>query len=305
MLEGLSASPKSIPAQHLFDDTGTRLARAILETPEYYLSRVEREILLRNRRGILRDMCGQSCDVVDLAPSDALETRILLESFRDSDARYVPMASSNAALSEVAYMGARTLSWLPIFPVRAEGFAAIAHLNALDPSRRRLVLLFGSHIGQLERPNALTFLRGLHDVLRPGDRLLISFDLLKDPELLESAYEDAGGLQRQLSFNILARVNRELNGQFGSGSFRYRARFCPARQAVISELVSTRAQNVRVGHFRHEFSEDEPIQTQIACKFRQSEITDFAKRSGFVEDDSVSDERRFMQLSAWTVRASA
>jgi len=305
VLEGLSGSPKSIPAQHLFDDTGTRLARAILETPEYYLSRVEREIVLRNRRDLVADMCAQPCDVVDLAPSDALETRILLESFRERDARYVPMASSNAALADVTHMGGRALAWLPMFPVRAEGFAAIAHLNALDPSRRRLVLLLGSHIGQLERPDALTFLRGLHDVLRPGDRMLISFDFVKDASLLENAYADAEGLQRQLSFNILARLNRELNGQFGSGAFGYRARFCPVRQAVISELVSTRAQSVRVGHFRHEFAEAEPIQTQLACKFRQSEIAELSKRAGFFEKATVTDERRFMQVSAWSVEASA
>jgi L-histidine N-alpha-methyltransferase len=305
VLEGLSASPKSIPALHLFDDQGTRLARAILETPEYYLSRVEREILLRNRRSIVGDMGAYACDVVDLAPSDALETRILLETFRGCDVRYVPMARSNAALAEVTHMGTRTLRWLPMFPIRAEGFAAIAHLNALDVSRRRLLLLLGSHIGQLERPAALTFLRGLHDVMRPGDRMLISFDLVKYAALLESAYEDAGGLQRQLSFNILARVNRELDGQFGTGTFRYRARFCPTRQAVISELVSTRQQSVRVGHFRHEFGEDEPVRTQLACKFRQSEVEDFARRAGFLEDGAATDERRFMQLSAWTVSASA
>lgn len=301
VLEGLSTSPKAIPAQHLFDDQGTRLACAILETPEYYLARVEREILLRNRRSLVADMSAQPLDVVDLAPSDALETRILLEACRERDVRYVPMASSNAALSEVTHMGARTLAWLPMFPVRAEGFAALAHLNALDPSRRRLVLLLGSHIGQLERADALTFLRGIHDVMRPGDRMLVSFDLVKDTALLETAYEDAEGLHRQLSFNILARVNRELNGQFGTGAFRYRARFCPVRQAVLSELVSTRAQSVRVGHFLHEFEEGESIQTQLACKFRQSEVADFAKRAGFIEEYAVTDERRFMRVSAWTV----
>jgi L-histidine N-alpha-methyltransferase len=299
VLEGLSARPKSIPAQYLFDDHGTQLARAIRETPEYYLSVVEREILLRNGRELLGGLHDSACDVVDLAPSDSLETRILLERFRECDVRYVPMASSNAALIEVAQIGARTLPWLPMFPVRAEGFAAIAHLGALDPSRRRIVLLLGSQIGQLERSDAITFLRGLQDVLRSGDRLLISFDLVKEASLLERAYEDRAGLHRQLSFNILARINRELNGQFPTGTFTHRARFSPTRQAVISELVSMRAQSVRVGHFRHEFENREPIQTQLACKFRQSEIQDFARRAGFVEEGAAMDERSYLQVSAW------
>jgi L-histidine Nalpha-methyltransferase len=233
------------------------------------------------------------------APSDSLETRILLERFRDCDVRYVPIASSNAALIETKHVGTRTLPWLPMFPVRAEGLAAIAHLGALDPSRRRIVLLLGSQIGQLERPAALTFLRGLREVMRKGDRLLISFDLVKDAPLLERAYADTAGLQRQLSFNALARINRELNGQFINGTFSYRARFCHARQAVVSELVSKRAQSVRVGHFRHEFEVREPIQTQIACKFRQSEIHDIARRAGFIEEAAARDERTYMQVAAW------
>jgi L-histidine N-alpha-methyltransferase len=288
----------------MFDDRGTQLAREILETPEFYLSSIERDILLKNTRRLLGPSREGGCDVVDLAPGDGLATRILLERFRDSDVRYVPMASSNASLSETAQVGARTLAWLPMFPVRAEGFAAIAHLGALDPSRRRLILLLGSHIGQLERPDALTFLRGLHDVMRPGDQMLISFDLVKDAELLERAYADGSGLNRQLSFNVLARINRELSGQFPCDGFSYRARFCPARQAVISQLVSRRAQSVRIGHFRHEFRDQEPVQTQLACKFRQSEVHDFAMRAGFVEEDAVTDERSYMRVAAWTVGSS-
>jgi L-histidine N-alpha-methyltransferase len=238
--------------------------------------------------------------VVDLAPSDGLETRILLEHFRDSDVRYVPIASSNDALREAHARVAQTVPWLPAFPVRAEGFSAIAHLGALDPSRRRLVLLLGAHIGHLERPAALTFLRGLRGVLRPGDRLLVSFDLVKDASLLEHAYEDAEGLHRQLSFNLLSRINRELSGQFLCDAFAHRVSFCPGRQAVVSELVSRREQSVRVGHFRHEFNAGEAVQTQLACKFRRSEVTDLAHRAGFSELHAAMDERSFMLMCAWS-----
>jgi L-histidine N-alpha-methyltransferase len=303
VLEGLSARPKQLPAQYLFDDRGTQLSRAILESPEYYLSNVEREILLRHAKAVVGSMPAHSCDVVDLAPGDTLETRILLERFRSADVRYVPMASSNAALLEAAQSGARGLPWLPMFPVRAEGFAALAHLGALDPSRRRLVLLLGSQIGQLERPHALGFLRGVRDVMRPGDRLVISFDLIKDVRVLERAYEDVAGLHRQLTFNLLARINRELNGHFPTETFSHRAEFCQARQAVISQLVSNREQSVRVGHFRHEFADHETIQTQLACKFRRSEVHEFASRAGFIEEDAVTDERSYMQLAIWTVPA--
>jgi dimethylhistidine N-methyltransferase len=304
VLEGLSARPKAIPSQYLFDDTGTQLARAILETPEYYLARVEREILLRDARALVWPLAGSACDVIDLAPGDGLKTRILLERFRGGDVRYVPMASSDAALAESAEIGARTLPWLPMFPVRAEGFATISHISGFDPSRRRLVLLLGSQIGQLERPDAVTFLRGLRDALRTGDRLIVSFDLVKDPALLEHAYDDGAGLHARLARNVLSRINRELNGQFREDEFCYEARFCPQRQAVICQLVSRRAQSVRVGHFRHELAASEPIQTQLACKYRQSEIAEFARRASFTEENTVMHERSAMEIAVWSAGAA-
>src|SRR5690349_19981861 len=63
VLEGLSARPKSLPAHYAFDDRGLQLARAILESPEYYLSRVEREILLRNAREMIGGLDHVPCDV--------------------------------------------------------------------------------------------------------------------------------------------------------------------------------------------------------------------------------------------------
>lgn len=301
VLEGLSARPKAIPSHHLFDDHGAKLTRAFLKAPEYYLSRVERDILVRDGRALVGPLDADTWDVIDLAPGDGLKTRILLERLRGSDVRYVPIAGSSSLLHEASEEISHALRWLPMFPVRAEGFAAIAHLGALDTSRRRIVLLLGSQIGQFERPAALTFLRGLHDVLRPGDRLLISFDLLKDPEILEQAYGDREGLHAQLCFNILGRMNRELSAEFPPAEFDYRVRFCPLRQAVISELVSKRAQAVRVGHFCHEFAPGEAIQTQLACKYRQSEIEALARRAGFTQDVIAMDERTYMQAAAWSV----
>ena len=285
------------------DERGVHLTRAIMESPEHYLTRAERDVVLRSARALVQPFLGGKCDVVDLAPGDALKTRVLLERFRDRDVRYVPISSSDAMLTEVRRAGARSLPWLPIFPVRAEAYAVIAHLSALDPSRKRFVLWLGSEIGQLDRGAALTYLRLLRDALRPGDRLLVSFDLVKDPALLEATYDDAEGLQAQLHFNLLARINRELGGQFFASDFRYRAEYSPAKQAVSCQLVSRRAQSVRVGHFRHELSALDCIQTELACKYRQSEIHDFARRAGFVERGSDTDERSLVQVACWSVSA--
>jgi L-histidine Nalpha-methyltransferase len=305
VLEGLSAEAKRIPAQYLYDERGAQLARLILETPEHYLARVERELMLRHARVLVEPLPAAKCDVIDLAPEDGLRTRILLERFHASDVRYVPIAASERTLREAVQNGAHVLPWLPMFPVRADGHAVIAHMAALEPARRRLVLWMGSEIGQLERPAALAFLRALRGALRPGDRLLISFDLLKDPGLLEAAYRDGDGLNAELDSNVLLRINRELRGEFPGRDFGHRVRFSEERQAVLCELISRRAQSVRVGHFRHEFRALEPIQVRLACKYRSSELHGFAARAGFVEQARFGDERSSVLVVAWSVPRAA
>lgn len=301
VLEGLSRAEKSIPARYLLDERGVEFSRALAEAPENYLNRAEREILLRYARAFTGPLLAGKTDIVDLAPGDALKTRILLERFRDHDARYVPIASSEALLHETVQSGARTLPWLPMFPVRAEAYAGLSHLAALDPSRVRLVLWLGSQIGQLDRAAMLTYVRGLRDALRPNDHVLVSFDLMKEPALLEAAHDDAAGLNARYHLNVLSRINRELNAQFNPSDFRYRAEFQSDAQAVSCQLVSRRVQSVRVGHFRHELDALEPIQTERACKFRQSEIHELARRAGFVDCGTFSDERSHVQIARWSV----
>ncbi len=300
VLEGLSARPKYIPARYLLDDRGVQLQRAILESPENYVARAERDVMLRQARRIARPFSQDQCDVVDLSPGDVLKTRILLEQFRGRDVRYVPIASSDPLLQEVVLAGTRAMPWLPMFPVRAEAFAAIAHLAALDPSRRRLVLWLDSQIGQLDRTAALVYLRAVRDALRPGDRLLVSFDLVKEPKFLERAYTDGAGLQTDLHLNVLARINRELEAQFNLSDFRYTAAFCPERQAISCQLISRRAQSVRIGHFRHELDALEPIETELACKYRQSEVPELARRAGFESVTTYADQRSQVQLALWS-----
>ncbi len=49
---------------------------------------------------------------------------------------------------------------------------------------------------------------------KPGDYLLIGFDLKKDIEILNKAYNDSENITAQFHLNLLRRINRELGGNF-------------------------------------------------------------------------------------------
>jgi len=50
--------------------------------------------------------------------------------------------------------------------------------------------------------------------LHEGDALLLGADLKKDKKVLEAAYNDALGVTAAFNLNVLARINRELGGNF-------------------------------------------------------------------------------------------
>lgn len=298
---GLSSRPKHVSSMYLYDDAGSDLFRDIMELPEYYVTRVEREILSRHAGEIVEPLLTESTDVVDLGAGDGVKTLLLLERLQGRDARYVPIDVSPRALHEAWRSCNDQLPKLAVVPVRADYFAGVTHIAALAPERRRMVLLLGSNIGNLERPAVEYLLRGLRNALQPGDLVLIGFDLVKDPEIMQRAYDDADGVTARFNLNLLERVNRELAGTFCTDEFRHHATYSHRRQAMESYLVSTRHQEVSVGRRSFTFDAWEPILTEISCKYRESEVGELAQQSGFEEVERFFDDRRYFVDALWTV----
>ena len=65
---GLRAVPKRIPCRFFYDEAGSKLFEEICEQPEYYLTRVEDEILARHAEAIV-DVSPAGCDLVELGLS--------------------------------------------------------------------------------------------------------------------------------------------------------------------------------------------------------------------------------------------
>ena len=67
------------------------------------------------------------------------------------------------------------------------------------------------------------FLRHAGGMLGTGALLVIGVDLVKDPEILYRAYNDAEGVTAKFNLNLLARINRELGADFNLGAFEHHA----------------------------------------------------------------------------------
>ena len=89
----------------------------------------------------------------------------------------------------------------------------------------KLVIFLGSSIGNFEPNEASAFLQQIRSSIgnSTNNKFLIGFDLHKDAEILEAAYNDRNGITAKFNLNILARINRELGGEFDLNTFYHSA----------------------------------------------------------------------------------
>ncbi|GGF23725.1 dimethylhistidine N-methyltransferase [Hymenobacter cavernae] len=284
--EGLSRSPKTLSSMYFYDDEGSRLFQQIMALPEYYPTRTEYQLLSTHCEAItaaLRPTDGAPFYLIELGAGDGLKTKILLRHLlaAGTDFRYVPVDISSAALDGLAASLREELPSLQVEPVVADYVAAL-QLMATKPGRKA-VLFLGSNIGNFLPAERLVFLQNLAQPLTPDDRLLIGFDLQKDPRLIRAAYDDAQGVTAAFNFNLLTRLNRELGAEFDLANWQHYTDYDPLAGVVRSFLVSTRAQMVPIAALKagFQFAAWEIIHTENSYKFTAPQIQNLATDAGF------------------------
>jgi dimethylhistidine N-methyltransferase len=288
---GLSAKPKFLLPHYFYDALGSALFNAICELPEYYVTRAEAEILTRRAPEIAAAF-GEPARLVELGSGSARKSRLLIEALlaRQDELEYVPVdvdagvleSSSRALLDEFAELTIRAI---------CADFRDPA--NALQDvgEGRTIVLFLGSSIGNLDLDAAVAMLASLQSLLAPGDALFLGADLKKPKEILEPAYDDPLGVTAAFNLNLLARINRELGGDFDLGAFAHRAFYNEADGRIEMHLVSRRAQSVRVGGDTFTFAEGESIHTENSYKYDDATLDALAARAGYRIEKRWTDSR--------------
>lgn len=300
---GLSTRSKSIPSKYLYDDAGSQLFLQITELDEYYLTRCEREILLRYGGEIARLLGTQLLHVVELGAGDGDKTFLLLDALlrQPTPVHYSPFDICAESLHALA---AKTQRLFPDAEVTAlhGDITRDLHLLANGVRGSRLLVLFlGSSIGNSTEAEAREFLRRLRRQLRPGDAVLIGFDLRKDHDVLMAAYSDSLGVTRDFNLNLLRRLNRELGADFDVDSFSHLARYDTSMHAMESLLVSARHHTVRVADLDIEvrFQRDEPIHTEWSHKYDRDQLAIWAADAGFRQAAGFEDSLGYFRDELW------
>lgn len=303
--EGLSnPHQKELPSIYLYDEIGTALFDTITLLPEYGLTRADERLLRRHARTIL-EYLPPPVVVAELGSGSGAKTRWILEALaRREPVTYYPIDVSPSALARCEHTLARVgaVSVVGLETSYLDGLSEVAARRRMGETL--LVLFLGSTVGNFDRPAAERFLREIRHRLLPGDALLLGTDLEKPASDFRQAYDDPAGVTAAFNLNLLARINRELDGDFVLRNFAHEARYDAGERRVEMHLRSRQKQTVsiRAADFTCTLQTGETIWTEACHKYAVEEIPGMARRTGFAcEAQWVDGEWPFAE-NLWLVR---
>jgi L-histidine Nalpha-methyltransferase len=272
VLDGLTRPFKELPPKHFYDARGAELFDRICELPEYYPTRAERTILEHNA-GELATLTA-AAELVELGSGTASKTRVLLDALQDAGTlvRYVPVDVTEQMVRECATQLTEEYPGLQVHGMIGD---FERHLGEVpEAAGPRIVAFLGGTIGNFPPGSRRRVLRQISSLLGAGDHLLLGTDLVKDPAVLQAAYDDAEGVTAEFNRNVLRVLNRELGANFEPEDFEHVALFDPEHEWIEMRLRARREHTtlVRELGLPVHFQEGEEMRTEISAKFTSERI---------------------------------
>ena len=312
---GLLATPARTSPKFFYDEQGSALFTAICELDEYYPTRIEAAIFDERRAAVAGALPPHS-QWIDLGCGDGAKARGWLEPAHVRRYIGVDIAESWLRASLAALAGERASGAEARVPARDP---ARSHDSALDivgvvtdftrtfdlhtllaeePCMPPVFFYPGSSIGNFTHDEARAFLASVREHIEchasGGGKLLIGVDLVKDRDVLRAAYDDALGVTAAFNRNVLRVANRLLGADFDPAAFEHRAVFDEDASRIEMQLVSIRAQTVRIGSHARRFADGEVIVTEYSHKYTIEGFGALLAASGFATGERLhrwSDER--------------
>lgn len=294
VLRGLAQPQKALPPKYFYDARGSELFELICDLPEYYPTRTELAMMQLHAPDMARRLGGE-CLLIEYGAGSGRKTRVLIEAL--APLGYVAIDISRTALQQCAAELAARYRAVKVAAVCADYMRALdlPALNGIAP-RRRAIYFPGSTIGNFTRAEALVFLRHARELAGVGGAMLVGVDLKKDTARLSAAYNDAQGVTAAFNLNLLARINRELDGDFDLAAFEHHAFYDVAQGRIEMHLRSLREQTVNVGGHTFTFRRGETIHTENSCKYSVDEFRQLAREAGFTPEHCWRDAEQLFSI---------
>lgn len=298
IFSSLNRDSKFITPKFFYDKKGSDLFEKICTLPEYYPTRTEITIL-KNLQTELPSFIDDSFRLVELGSGASVKTRLLLDIFTkiQQTTEYFPIDISEI-LAESSEQLLQDYDNLRITGIIDTYEGGLEFLKNYD-TKNNLILFLGSSFGNFSPADGKTFLEKINSTMKSGDLFLIGLDLVKDSQILESAYDDAQGVTAEFNLNVLSRINDELDADFNLNNFSHYSTYNEEDQRIEMYLKSLVNQSVIISksNLSLNLEKNELIHTEYSHKYTLEQIKTLLESTGFKINHTWSDENTHFSLT--------
>ena len=294
----LNQNSKFINPKFFYDKKGSELFESICLLPEYYPTRTEISILKKLKHD-LPSYLDENINLVELGSGTSVKTRLILDIFTKLQPKteYFPIDISEI-LTESSEQLLKDYDTLHITGIIDTYEGGLEFLKSYD-DKKNLILFLGSSFGNFTPDDGKLFLEKIFFTMKSGDLFLIGLDLVKDKNILESAYDDSQGVTAKFNLNVLSRINDELDADFDINNFSHYSIYNENDQRIEMNLKSLVSQSVIIGKSNLPLNLDkgELIHTEYSHKYHISQIKKLLSDVGFEFKNMWLDDEKHFSLT--------
>jgi dimethylhistidine N-methyltransferase len=294
---GLMARTATVSPKYFYNPLGSRLFEAITGLTEYYPTRTEAGIFQAahaEMAAAIRAAGIESPCLIDLGAGNCAKALALIPHLKPR--QYVPVDISVEFLREAAAQVQNSFPALDIVGLGMDFSSSLALPPAVQP-RDRVFFYPGSSLGNFHPGQALDFLRRIAESAQDhAGGLLLGIDLVKEPAVLEAAYDDALGVTGAFNKNLLLNVNELLAADFDVRQWEHVAVFNPSASRIEMHLQARCDLSVGWPGHERQFAKGERILTECSYKYTVPGMTALLQEAGFKRVQHWSDPQKWFAV---------
>ena len=287
LIKTFSRKKKIIPSKFHYDLKGSKYFEKITKTKEYYVTRVEKEIL-NKISGQINKFFGNNLTFVEFGSGSTEKIRILLNK---NIKFYVPLDISFKFISLSSKKLLRSFPKLKIIPTYCDYTKYVRLPKKI--SKTKIGFFLGSSIGNFYDGEEKKFLKNAKKTLGKNSFLLVGVDLIKNVEILKKAYNDKGKFTAKFNLNLINIINKKVKTKLKVKDFKYMATFNNKMSSMENFIVAKKDQVFFIKNKKFHIKKGEKIQTEISNKFTTSKFAKLAKSSGWRVKKHWKDTKKY------------
>lgn len=296
ILMNLTGSQKKISSTFFYDEKGSKLFEKITSLPEYYLTRTEIP-LIKQAADYLKESF-RNVTIIEFGSGDPTKISLLLDSIPDEyreTISYVPFDVSDAAIQESCNLLLQDFPGLNIHGIIAN---FTTQLDVIPKKTNKIICFLGSTIGNFSKEQSKEFLSDVYEIMHPGDRLLLGFDMVKNKEIIEKAYNDSQKITEQFNKNILSVVNTLVGTDFNPENFKHIAFYNEELSRIEMHLKAIKQMEISSSKYSSHIhiNKDELIHTENSHKFTIEQIKKLVASADLEIERIFADEKNWFNL---------